>query len=418
MTSSGKRVDIILALAFLLLAAPATGNASTHSACERDPWTSDPVFAHFSENLAAWAATNSAISSFSLSCDGSQLTLRAIAIPDSILTYAPDLSVLAESRPFYGLAAYYNSVREIEIESPQSNSSWRGWKGRFAAALIKSDEDGIKIDQDQVELLPDANGGVIMKLGLINATGEGSFDGVRSDAIRYTHLWNWLRWLSLVLEKTLVAIQNATGLSWGISIVLLCILVKIVLVPVSIFILVQQRKVSAIQSALEQPLQEIKSRYDGEEAHDRIMAAHKDQGVSPFYALKPMLGLFIQIPILVAVFNMLGELPLLSGQAFWWISDLAYPDAILAAGDSNMAVPMFGNSLNLLPVLMTLITLGAAIFYRDHVAPAAETIKQKRNLYFMAFAFFVLFYPFPSSMVLYWATANLLQFVQQLMIED
>ena len=50
----------------------------------------------------------------------------------------------------------------------------------------------------------------------------------------------------------------------------------------------------------------------------------------------------------------------------------------------------------------------------DHVAPAAETRKQKRNLYFMAIALFVLFYPFPASRVLYWASANVLQVFQQL----
>ncbi len=164
----------------------------------------------------------------------------------------------------------------------------------------------------------------------------------------------------------------------------------------------------------EQPLQEIKANYDGQEAHERIMAAHKDLGVSPFYTLKPMLGMFIQVPILVAVFNMLGELPFLSGQTFWWMSNLAYPDAVLSFTEAGSGIPFFGSTLNLLPILMTVVTIGLAISYKDHVAPVSETRKQKRNLYLMAIAFFVLFYPFPSAMVLYWATANVLQVVQQL----
>jgi membrane protein insertase Oxa1/YidC/SpoIIIJ len=56
--------------------------------------------------------------------------------------------------------------------------------------------------------------------------------------------------------------------------------------------------------------------------------------------------------------------------------------------------------------------------YKDRVAPASETKKQKRNLYFMAVAFFVLFYPFPASMVLYWATANVLQVMQQVVSKE
>jgi membrane protein insertase Oxa1/YidC/SpoIIIJ len=83
--------------------------------------------------------------------------------------------------------------------------------------------------------------------------------------------------------------------------------------------------------------------------------------------------------------------------------------------DSGSGVPLFGSTLNLLPILMTVVTIVSAIIYRDHVAPASETRKQKRNLYFMAIAFFVLFYPFPASMVLYWASANVLQVVQQML---
>jgi YidC/Oxa1 family membrane protein insertase len=334
------------------------------------------------------------------------------------LVFAPNLDFLADSRPFFGLATYYNAIRDIEVRSSLDGSNWRGWKGRFAAALIQLDDDGVEIDRRQIKFVPNVDGHSRLQIGLIDSDGQGSFGGIDAQDLRYTHLWSWLRILCLLLENSLTILQGVSGLGWGWCIILLCVAIKIALIPVTRFVKLQQRRVGEVQTALQKPLEQIKAEFDGQEAHERIMAAHKDLGVSPFYTLKPMLGMFIQVPVLVAVFNMLGELPVLSGQAFWWISDLAYPDAVLQAMGPDRAIPLLGDSLNFLPILMTVVTVASAILYKDRVAPASEVKKQKRNLYFMAVAFFILFYPFPASMVLYWATANVLQVMQQVVSKE
>lgn len=394
-----------LAAAAACLLAPAAPGAAI--ACNAET----PIVSHFVADLAAWAESSAAIESYALECGESQLALRAVAADPATMTYRPALAVLADPHHFHGLAAYYNQVGEIEHST--GSAVWRGWKGRFAAVLARQDGSRVEVGSDSIRLSPDPSGTVTLELGFIDTHGRGMFDGIESRDLRYSHLWGWLRALSLLLEDVLTGLQKVTGLGWGLSIILLCAVIKVLLIPVSIFVARQQRRVGEIQSALEQPLREIRERYDGQEAHERIMAAHRSLGVSPFYTLRPMLGLFVQVPVLVAVFNMLGELPQLSGQAFWWISDLAYPDAILAFAEPGNAMPLFGHTLNLLPVLMTVVTIASAVIYRDTAAPAAETKKQKRNLYLMAIAFFILFYPFPASMVLYWATANVLQVFQQ-----
>ncbi len=408
MNAARMMVALCLALAVSLLTANES-SAAPAASCEVMP---------FSQELAKWAESEPSVASYSLACDESQITFDARVTDSAPLIYAPNLGVLAETRPFYGLAAYYNAIRDIEIRSPVGGSEWRGWKGRFAAALVKLNDGGVQVNHRQIELAPNADGRIRLQIGVIDSDGQGSFDGIYAQDLRYSHLWGWLRVLCLLLEKALTTIHDVTGMGWGWCIMLLCAAIKVALIPVTKFVRFQQRRVGEIQSALQQPLGQIKANFDGQEAHERIMAAHKDLGVSPFYTLKPMLGMFIQVPVLVAAFNMLGELPVLSGQAFWWISDLAYPDAVLQAAGSNNAIPLFGTSLNLLPILMTVVTVASAILYKDRVAPASETKKQKRNLYFMAVAFFVLFYPFPASMVLYWATANVLQVVQQVVSKE
>lgn len=392
-----------LALSMLFLASNSSG-AESDTSCRDMP---------FGLEVARWAESEPSLVSHSLTCIGSQITFDARVTGSIPLVFTPNLDVLADTRPFFGLATYYNATRDIEVRSSLDGSVWRGWKGRFAAALIQLDDGRVDIDQRQIRFTPDPHGQIHSQIGLIDSDGQGSFGGIDAQDLRYTHLWGWLRVLCLVLENALTILQNVTGAAWGWCIILLCVAIKIALIPVTKFVKLQQRRVGEVQSALEKPLRLIKAEFDGQEAHERIMAAHKDLGVSPFYTLKPMLGMFIQVPILVAVFNMLGELPVLSGQAFCWVSDLAYPDAVLQAVGSNRAIPLFGDSLNLLPILMTVVTVASAILYKDTVAPASETRKQKRNLYFMAVGFFVLFYPFPASMVLYWATANVLQVMQQ-----
>jgi len=122
--------------------------------------------------------------------------------------------------------------------------------------------------------------------------------------------------LSKLIESILVLIQTYIVSSWGAVIIVFAILLKLLLLPVGIMTTNFQRKVSQIQSSLAPKLSDIKANYDGEEAHNRFMIAHKELGVSPFYALKPMLGLFIQLPIMIAVFNTLGEMSQFAGQSF------------------------------------------------------------------------------------------------------
>ena len=78
---------------------------------------------------------------------------------------------------------------------------------------------------------------------------------------------------------------------------------------------------------------------------------------------------------------------------------------------------MFGDTINLLQFIMMTVVIYSTIFFQNSHISEAGVRRQKRNLYFMAAAFFILFYPFPAVMVLYWVLANILQTIQQLFIK-
>ena len=326
-----------------------------------------------------------------------------------------------EQYPFYGLATYLNqvqyylvdknSIQDLDRNSQNSialnNQQWLAIAGRFNVLLIKADAADITFDKElQLSI---QNGKTDAESYLVKKDDLKDF-AQELDQIRYNHLWAPFAFIAKLVETLLVFIQTSTALSWGLSIVVFSIIIKLILLPVSLMTNKSQEKTSKITSQLQPQLKAIKSQYDGEIAHNKIMQAHKDLGVSPFYTLKPMMSFLIQIPILIAIFNALGEMPQLVNQSFLWFDDLSKPDSLMAL---NFQIPLLGTDLNLMPIIMTLITLLSTIIHTDKHASQGDNKKQKIKLYLMAAGFLVLFYPFPVAMVMYWALANLWQFLQQ-----
>ena len=329
---------------------------------------------------------------------------------------------VAELYAFHGLASYYNNVNYyvVDVDSLSriseeevvtlSQDQWLAAVGRFKVQLIQVEGftaylDGNTLVSGSFDMLTQSSAVVkiVSKPELASIAPE-------LDQIRYAHLWQPLASLTKLVEHLLTAIQDNIVSNWGLVVVVFGVLLKVFLLPVGVMTMHIQRKVSQVQTLLAPQLAEIKANYDGEEAHNRLMAAHAALGVSPFYSLKPMLCSLIQVPILIAVFNALGEMPQFEGQGFLWVENLAYPDVI---GIFPLSVPMFGNTLSALPFVMTVVTLFSTFIFQNRLAPEKEVKHHKRNLYLMAAVFFILFYPFPAVMVLYWALTNLLQTAQQ-----
>jgi len=332
-------------------------------------------------------------------------------------------SQIKDQYQYSGLATYLNQVqfyivdkdniitldRNSSAKTSLSANQWLAIVGRFNVLLIQSPKTEIGFNDEKLKLFnsnAQSNIQILKKTHLSDIAPE-------LDQIRYNHLWKPFALIAKWSEALLVLIKKSTSLSWGFSILLFALIIKLVLLPVSILTSKSQQNVSKINSQLKPRLAEIKSKYTGEKAHHFSMKAHKDLGVSPFFALKPMLSFLIQIPVLIAIFNALGEMPQLIKQPFLWFADLSQPDMIMSL---RFSLPLFGESLNLMPIIMTFITLTSTVLHKDHNASQADNKKQKIKLYLMSASFLILFYPFPVAMVMYWAMANLLGLLQQKLI--
>lgn len=231
-------------------------------------------------------------------------------------------------------------------------------------------------------------------------------------SLLFSGLWQWMRLLTLGIMHVLYAIQ-AVVVNWGVAIICLAFLVRLVIHPIARRAMAAQKRFNELQEKIQPEIREIKSRYKGGEQSERILNVYEQYGVSPLAGLKPLMIVLIQLPIFVALFYLLGQAFELRETSFLWMATLAEPDQLFSFG---VNLPFFGSYFNLLPLLMTATNLISIKISQPRTEGSGISFKNSLFLAFVAVAFFLLFYSFPSGMVLYWTMANILQVLHQIFI--
>jgi len=231
------------------------------------------------------------------------------------------------------------------------------------------------------------------------------------DDILFPGLWNWMRWLCFAI-MWLLDLLHAIIPSWGLTIIALAVVIRLLTLPVAHFGIRHQAKIAAQQGKFNLRIAEINEKYkdDPTRRSQESWKAYKEDGVGPVSTLKGCLWLIVQLPIFVALFNLLGQSFALRGASFLWIDDLAAPDRLFHLG---VDLPFFGEYFNILPFLMAATQVFVSNISASSQAGTTESAKQKRFMVVLAVVFLVLFYSFPAGLVLYWMTSNLAQLLQQ-----
>lgn len=161
-----------------------------------------------------------------------------------------------------------------------------------------------------------------------------------------------------------------------------------------------QRQQRLIEQQLSLGIKRIKDTFHGDERFMMIQAFYKENYYHPLMALKSSFSLLIQIPFFMAAYTFLSELPLLNKEGFYFIANLGRGDALLHIGSV---------SINLLPILMTLINCVSGAIYTK-----GFPLRDKIQLYAMAAVFLVLLYNSPSGLVLYWTCNNIFSLIKNI----
>jgi len=140
-------------------------------------------------------------------------------------------------------------------------------------------------------------------------------------------------------------------------------------------------------------VKKIKSVFSGDEQFMVLSTFYRQIHYHPIYSLRSSIGLIVQIPFFIAAYSFLSNLGALRGVNFLSIKDISLPDSLFH----------FGNiSVNILPIVMTLINCIAGAIYTQNLS-----IRDKVQVYGMAALFLILLYSSPAALVLYWTLNNI-----------
>jgi hypothetical protein len=144
----------------------------------------------------------------------------------------------------------------------------------------------------------------------------------------------------------------------------------------------------------------IKSVFSDDERFMILSTFYRQNHYHPLYSLRSSIGLIVQIPFFIAAYSFLSHLEVLRGVSFLFIKDISLPDSLFRIGSF---------SVNILPILMTLINCVAGIVYTQSLY-----VRDKIQVYGMAALFLVLLYNSPAALVLYWTLNNIFSLVKNI----
>ena len=221
----------------------------------------------------------------------------------------------------------------------------------------------------------------------------------------------WLGWLETIL-KWFMEVINKFVHNWGVSIIIMTILIKLLMFPFT-----KKQSMGTLKMQEIQPkIQAIQAKYkDNQQKLQQEMAKiYKDNGYNPMSGCLPML---VQFLILFAMYNLFNNYFEFRGSSFipHWIEDLSSGDSIYTL---KFDIPFFGNQVRILPFiyLASQLLFGKITGNGGTAAPGTSQAQMQMMMYVMPVMFFVMFYNAPSGLLLYWTVSNIFQMGQQIII--
>jgi YidC/Oxa1 family membrane protein insertase len=178
-----------------------------------------------------------------------------------------------------------------------------------------------------------------------------------------------------------------------LSIILLSLLINIILIPAYNFTEKLQRKESDAINKLKPMVDEFKRVYKGAELHAITARLYKTHNYHPFYSLRSLLGLLIQMPLFIAAYHFLSNYEQIREVRVLLFHDLGAPDKWLKIGDY---------AVNIMPFIMTAINLLSAYIYTKNMSNSI-----RNQTFILSFVFLILLYNSPALLLIYWTVNNI-----------
>lgn len=184
----------------------------------------------------------------------------------------------------------------------------------------------------------------------------------------------------------------------GLAIIMLSLIMNILILPLYRRADAMQEEARDTEAKLHKGVQHIRKTFSGDERMMILQTYYRQNNYKPTSSLNGSVSLLLEIPFFIAAYQFLSHLEILQGTSLGPITDMGAPDGLLVIG---------GITINLLPVLMTLINVISSALYLK-----GFPLKTKIQLYAMALFFLVFLYQSPACLVFYWTLNNIFSLVK------
>jgi len=216
-------------------------------------------------------------------------------------------------------------------------------------------------------------------------------------------------WTDIIARPLLYVLRffNQYLHNYGLSIILLTILVRILFWPLTQKSYKSMKEMQKLQPRMAKLREKYKD--NKEQLNKELMGLYRTYKINPMGGCLPMI---IQIPVFFALFRLLGSAIELRHAPFMlWINDLAAPDRLF---HFPFQIPFMAPPSGI-PVLTLL--MGASMFIQQKMTPTPGDPTQAKIMMFLPIIFTFMFINFPSGLVLYWFVSNILTIGQQYRIQ-
>ncbi len=223
---------------------------------------------------------------------------------------------------------------------------------------------------------------------------------------------NIIRWISQFVIIPIFNWLNKYIANYGIIILLMTIIIKMGLFPLTWKSYMSQAKMKVLKPQVDEINARFPKKEDAMKKQQATMALYKRAGVSPMGGCLPMI---LQMPILFAMFRFFPASIELRQQKFLWADDLSTYDSIF---DLPFNIPMYGDHISLFTLLMTVSTIVTMKINSPSASGSSQMPGMKGMMYIMPIMFMLILNNFSAGLTYYYFLANLITFGQNLITKQ
>ncbi|HVN97759.1 MAG TPA: membrane protein insertase YidC [Syntrophorhabdaceae bacterium] len=309
---------------------------------------------------------------------------------------------------FKGPLVYNGKLEQItKIDQTQQferNYTYAGFDEGFFACLFIPEGN----TKPQLSILKTENQIPVLRLGAEKGAFMGKlyFGPKQSSVLQSLNVHAekivYFGWFDIIAKPLILGLNlsNRVTHNYGIDIILLTILIKIIFYPLSVKSYKSMKKMQELQPLVKK----LKEKYpnDKQKLNQEMMDIYRTRGVNPMGGCLPMI---IQLPVFFALYKGLcGAIELRHAPFMLWINDLSAPEDLFSFPVAGWVIPV-----RILPLIM-----GVTQFIQQKMTPtAAVDPMQEKMMLLMPIVFTFIFWNFSSGLVLYWLVNNVISIGQQ-----